>query len=317
MLDHLRKLIGSRLDGPDDDALRTDRLRLERKTLRHARRQSGFARAARDAARAGVALAVVFGVTTLVVDLSTGVREDRAVGAASLRFIEATPMDAPVWISPRPVADLGEPPSFELDRGSQESHCEEWDPWLQSIDAVPSSGGHNLLLRAPREAPIVLLEFLVSVHQYNEPVSPTLIQCSYGAGGYSAHDGYVDLGDADSPLKVVAGEAEDERPNRFRIPPDQFRVDSGASEIMLLRFRGRPGFYAWSADAVMMIDQERYVQQLGSEDAPLLGYVPAVDGAVGVGTKNAPTVDWDLVACRWESPSYGVVDEDDSRRWSC
>jgi hypothetical protein len=154
-----------------------------------------------------------------------------------------------------------------------------------------------VLVKAPSSTAVVITNVEIKILRYHEWDSTgSLIQCGYGADAYGASTATFSFAKNDSTLHLSrlteAGDTAD-----FTIPPDQFRVDAGLTEVIALHPEGRPGFYEWSITVHAIIDQKQVVDRLGTDDAPLLtAIIP--EGQ----SDRLKTVDWDLASCRWGKP---------------
>ena len=232
-------------------------------------------------------------------------------------FIEFADFGLPTYYTPLSADELGVPPKFELDKtGSIEWHCKEWNRWLPTVKATPPNGDTYVLVKAPSSTAVVITRVEIEILRYR-PWNSTgsLIRCGYGADYYEASVATFSFLQNNSKLHV-SRLTENRDPLEFTVPPDQFRVAAGLTEVLALHPQGRPGFYEWSMTVHAIINQKQVVERLGTEDEPLLTAIFPKDQPYG--GDAIKTIDWDLVSCQWTEPPYGSgVKPDDPRRWSC
>ncbi|MCA1707021.1 MAG: hypothetical protein LC808_28650 [Actinobacteria bacterium] len=177
--------------------------------------------------------------------------------------------------------------------------------------AAPSTGTMNLTISAPKEAPVVITATRWTIFARHEIDDLTQIRCGYGAGGYAATTGSLNLSANDATLRLSTDRPQ-QGVSEFVVPPDQFRVDAGLTEVIEVHGAGLPGLYEWSLEVEAIIDQRPVKQVLGDAVSPLVTFI-GPDEAADV----YPTVDWDIIRCAWTDMNYGVIDQADPRNWSC
>lgn len=262
--------------------------------------------------RTGVIVAIVIGLLTVPLGLWQVLKKDGPdLASAGSQFVRLSPNDAAVWVTDRPVSALGKPPRFVPDSG-QESHCDDWMDWLPSVGAAPSTGDVIIEVAAPAAAPVVITDFNVSVYKHEAVQSTTLIQCLYGAGGYFTSTGTVDL-NRNNPKIEIASESDESGERLFSIPPDQFRVGAGLTELIQMSPKGEPGFYDWAMEARAVIDQKSYSVALGTKDKPLRTFIAPEDMEIFDSTRY---IDWHVDSCQWGPPPAWGYDKV-WPAWSC
>jgi hypothetical protein len=273
------------------------------------------------AAVAGVLVAIAFGSAAIAVGL-------RGPSVRPGEFVEPYFFEFPMWYTTTNVDELGVPPEFELDRGSMEWHCREWLDWFRSVSAFPG-GESYVIVKAPSSAAVVITGVEITVHSRNELNGDgAFIQCGYGGDAYFVSTATISFLQNDSVLRLSALSDEDvSGAADYAIPPDQFRVEAGLSEVIAFEAVGEPGVYEYSMTVNAIINQQAVTQQVGTEEAPLLAIVTA-DTQEHSDTPETQTplsylfeeyepIDWDLVACEWGNPDYVYIELTDERAWSC
>jgi hypothetical protein len=262
------------------------------------------------AAVVGIVVAIVVGSAAVAVGL-------RGPSVRPGDFIERYFFEFPVWYTNTPVNQLGVPPKFDSDR--RQWHCQEWLDWFRTVSAFPG-GETYVILKAPSSTAVVITGVEITVHSHNSlDGSGALIKCGYGGDGYWVSTAVLSFFHEDSVLRLRALEGDRD----YAIPPDQFRVEAGLSEVIAFEGEGEPGVYEWSMVVNAIINQERVTQHVGSEADPLVTIVTPDSGS-GPETQDGQTplgyllevydaVDWDPVACEWITADYGNFDATDGR----
>jgi hypothetical protein len=260
------------------------------------------------AAVVGILVAIAIGSAAVAVGL-------RGPSVRPGDFAEQHFFEFPVWYTSTPVHELGVPPEFDSNRGSW--HCNEWLDWFRTVPAFPG-GETYVIIKAPSSTAVVITSVEITVHSHNElDGDGALIQCGYGGDGYFVSTATLSFLDRDSVLRLKALEDDQD----YAIPPDQFRVEAGLSEVIAFEGEGEPGVYEWSMVVNAVINQKAVTQQVGSEADPLLTIVTPDSGSdpeahdeqtpLGFLLEVYDAVDWDPVACEWITANYANLDSTD------
>jgi hypothetical protein len=289
---------------------RRERQRQHREAQAVGQRQVRWAKVSAMVALVGLAV----GVSGIVVAVAIAfLAEDEDAPAAAerdaapdQRFARMLPPDPGSWAAPTRVGDLGIPPPFTRDVGTQESHCDEWEDWLTGdLEAFPSTGTHVIEVSAPADLPVVIVDVHVEVLEHRPITDPLLVRCRVGAGGFYAHTASIVLESAEPTLEIESSEGS-RLP--FLVPPDQFRVDPGYTEAIELLPTGAPGFWEWTLELTAIVDQVRLTQTLGTREHPLRTFVGSLDGL--------DMVDWDLATCSWREDANTDIPQSPGE-WTC